>query len=104
MFAKMSSVYAGPTRDGLRHGDGVLQMTGYITYEGAFVDGRRHGVGRLLFRGGADGFIEGTFVHGELIGHARREWPDGRVYEGALFNGEMCGEGILSNPAKARRS
>lgn len=98
----MALKYDGPTRCGLRHGEGVLQLSQYFTYEGSFVDGRRHGPGKLLFAGGADGYIEGSFVDGELVGHAKRLWPDGRQYEGHLENGEMCGQGVLRNASKVR--
>ena len=94
----MEMQYSGPTHDGLRHGEGVLRMSGYITYEGTFIDGRRNGPGKLLFAGGADGYVEGSFIDGELVGSARRVWPDGRRFEGNLDNGEMSGHGVLANP------
>jgi hypothetical protein len=101
MISSPRSSYSGPTQRGQRHGVGALQFTGYFTYEGEFFQGRRQGKGKLLFGdNGKDGYIEGTFVDGELVGPARRFWPDGRIFQGTLIDGEMSGDGELRDASK----
>ena len=59
--------------NGIKHGqEGCFSLPGYFTHTGEFTDG-------------------------QMTGKGRREWIDGRVYEGEWIEGEMHGKGSWSN-------
>jgi hypothetical protein len=90
-----SARYSGGVKGTVRHGTGEYRFSNpYFTFEGSYVDGKRNGHGRLLFgAGGCDGFLEGEWENGELVGVATRVWEGGRKYVGEMMGCEMHGKG-----------
>lgn len=85
--------YEGTRLNGLKHGDGRLQMTG-SSYDGEFFNDRKHGDGELTWDDGRQ--FRGQFEGGKFHGAARMSWPDGRSYAGEYADDRKHGEGTFS--------
>ncbi len=118
--------YEGEFLDGKFHGQGSLfDKEGNLFYFGNFENGKKNGIGRFIFKNGESyyGAIEnglmsgkGTYFfkngdryEGDFSLHMKNGW--GKVinaknilyFEGAFFNDEAIGKGILYNHAEGSR-
>lgn len=98
---KYSIVYADKTktdasgkirmRQGLAHGNVVLQWSDGDSFVGEYTDGERKS-GRMRY---SDGEIyEGEFKNGLPEGKGTYRWPDGASYVGDFSKGNLEGKGI----------
>ncbi|HZG56369.1 stalk domain-containing protein [Paenibacillus sp.] len=83
--------YAGETRGGVPHGQGVWKRNGVVVYEGAFASGTMHGQGKL-YRNGAL-LYEGAFAHGRAEGIGTLYESSGRHYVGSFARSLPNGQG-----------
>ncbi len=86
------SIYEGALKDGLFHGQGVLQRPNYI-YEGEFFKGLKHGEGQLT---DSDGIVyKGGGVNGKRHGQGvlEKKGSDPSTYIGAFEEDRIKGEG-----------
>jgi hypothetical protein len=110
--------YTGEFKDGVRHGEGVLQMPGNRKIVGVWVDNNirqgtftghdgtiyegqwefreRNGQGTLTFPDGRK--YVGEFKSGQRHGRGTMTWPDGRTYVGDYRNGARTGHGTMTYP------
>lgn len=90
-------VYRGETLQGIRHGHGQYNYVGGVfQYAGPWDRGVKSGKeGKFSL----PGYFEhvGDFLNGQMTGRGRREWVDGRSYEGDWQDGEMHGRGAWTN-------
>lgn len=90
-------VYKGDTLQGVRHGRGQYNYPGGVfRYNGPWQHGVKHGREGSFSLPGYFEYV-GQFVDGQMTGRGRRDWADGRSYEGDWLNGEMHGKGTWSN-------
>jgi hypothetical protein len=75
------------------HGQGKL-WTSHTIYEGSFVNDQLDG-DNCTMTSKKDGVtFRGTWKNGKLNGQGKKEWPDGRFYEGHFVDGRIFGPGI----------
>ena len=88
--------YHGQTRDGKRHGRGVLTWPSGARYEGDYRNGARHGRGVYTWPNGNR--YEGDFVNNSRTGRGVFTWRSGERYEGEFRDGARSGHGVFTWP------
>jgi len=110
--------YTGEFKDGVRHGEGIMQMPGGrkivsvwvnneirtgtysapdgVVYEGQWEFRERNGQGTLTFPDGRK--YVGEFKSGQRHGKGTMTWPDGRTYVGDFSRGTRTGQGKMTYP------
>jgi hypothetical protein len=88
--------YCGSLRDGIVHGEGVIEWSNGERYEGGFVLGKFSGTGRLRFASGD--VYEGEFHDGLMEGRGRMALVDGGIYTGEFRRDYFNGDGRFESP------
>ena len=86
------ALYLGQTKQGERHGRGVMLYDCGRLYEGFWQAGQRHGKGFELDSDGNK--YEGDFRRGKAEGRGSYVWTSGDIYEGEWKGGRKHGRGI----------
>jgi hypothetical protein len=87
-------VYAGPFRDGLRHGDGaVVSLADGSHYEGPYRSGLRNGIGECRYANKE--FYSGKFVGDKRNGKGQLLRCNGDVHVGLWKDDVLEGPGII---------
>ena len=115
-FSETEGEYIGEWKDDKRQGYGVMNWPNGVTYTGWFNNNRRHNVqGKIQFTNGdiyEGGWVDdrmegscvlhkkgitvkGTYKAGVLTNLATLVYPDGKVYEGEIFNCLPHGSGRM---------
>ena len=88
--------WRGGVRDGLPHGEGVMESPEGGRYEGEVRNGHPHGEGVMESPEGV--IYEGEWIRGDPYGRGVMTWPDGRRYEGEFRIGDPHGQGVMTWP------
>lgn len=79
----------------VRHGEGTyVYPNQFYKYQGQWNNGVKHGQGVLQMRDGSS--YEGSFIKGEVQGFGLKRWVDGDTYNGEWHMGEMSGHGVFT--------
>ena len=91
---KSGSVYDGETKNGKRHGYGILKLSSGQVYEGHFVNDKYHGYGIYTFPDGK--YYKGDFRDNTYDGKGEFHFANGDVFVGHYKSGKREGEGKLT--------
>ena len=78
--------YKGQWSNGLRHGDGLLEMCSKEVYQGTFAYGLLQGFGSLR---GPQCLYKGCFSKEKIDGFGKITYPDGSYFEGILEKNKL---------------
>lgn len=90
------SVYKGPLKNGVPHGEGLLQWPTGCTYKGGFSNGLFNGYGDFTL---VDGYrYRGDWRSGMMHGTGEVTWSNGVCYRGGFRENLRQGEGQFCLP------
>ena len=101
IFYSNGDFYEGFTSQDKKHGEGVMRYHTGEVYYGSWWQNHKHGPGKLIMPDGVQSY-NGMWVQGSFTGRGKVvKYQEGNsvlsVYEGQFLNGEISGEGVLTD-------
>jgi len=95
-FPGDDEIYQGDFRGGKRSGFGEASSS-VFNYTGTWKDNKPDGEGKMTLKSvGKPMVMNGSWLAGDLDGHADVAWPSGAKYSGKFSKGAMNGAGVFT--------